>query len=82
VEIQRLLLAVLNVYNWLILARVVLSWVNPRPSNELLVMVIRVTEPVLGPLRALIPLRGIDLSPIVAWLLIQLLMRLIVQAGA
>jgi len=82
VEIQRLLLAVLNVYNWLILARVVLSWVNPRPRNEILVMVIRVTEPVLAPLRMLIPLRGIDLSPIVAFLLIRLLMRLVWQGGA
>ncbi len=75
--IQKFLLAVLQVYSWLILARVILSWVNPRPSNEMLRMVITLTEPVLGPLRALIPLRGIDLSPIAAWLLIQLAMRLV-----
>lgn len=75
--IQKLALAILQVFSWLILARVILSWVNPNPRNELLKMVITVTEPVLGPLRALIPLRGIDLSPIVAWLLIQLAMRLV-----
>lgn len=80
--VTKLALAVLNVFSLLIFVRVILSWVNPRPSNELLVFVIRVTEPVLGPLRALIPLRGIDLSPIVAWLLIRLLMKLIIQAGA
>jgi YggT family protein len=80
--ITKLLVAVLQVYSWLIIVRVVQSWVNPRPRNEILLMVIRVTEPVLGFLRALIPLRGIDLSPILAWLLIQLLMRLIVQAGS
>ena len=79
--IQRLLVAVLQVYSWLILARVIMSWVNPRPRNEILLMIIRVTEPVLGFLRVLVPLRGIDLSPILAWLLIQLLMRLIVPAG-
>ena len=79
--ITKLAVAVLQVYSWLIIVRVVLSWVNPRPRNEILLMVIRVTEPVLGFLRSLIPLRGIDLSPILAWLLIQLLMRLIVQAG-
>jgi len=77
----KLALAVLNVYSLLILARVVLSWVNPNPRHELLLWVIRVTEPVLGPLRSLIPLPGWDLSPIVAWLLIRLLMKLIVQAG-
>ena len=80
--ITKLLVAVLQVYSWLIIVRVVMNWVNPRPRNEILLMVIRVTEPVLGFLRALIPLRGIDLSPILAWLLIKLLMRLIVQVGS
>jgi len=80
--IQKLLVAVLQVYSWLIIARVIMSWVNPRPRNEILLMIIRVTEPLLGFLRALVPLRGIDLSPILAWLLIQLLMRLIVQVGS
>ncbi len=78
----KLALAILNVYSLLIFGRVILSWVNPNPRNELLVWVIRLTEPVLGPIRALIPLRGIDLSPIVAWLLIRFLMKLIIQAGA
>jgi YggT family protein len=81
-SIARLAYALLQVYSFLILARVIMSWVNPHPRNELLLMVVRVTEPVLAPLRALIPLRGIDLSPILAWLLIRFLMRLIIQAGA
>jgi YggT family protein len=75
--IQRLLYAVAQVYIWLIFARVIISWINPRPTNEFLLMVIRVTEPVLAPIRALIPLKGIDLSPIVAFLLLQFLMGLI-----
>ncbi len=80
--ITKLLVAVLQVYSWLIIVRVIQGWLNPRPRNEILLMVIRVTEPVLGFLRSLIPLRGIDLSPILAWLLIKLLMRLIVQVGS
>ncbi len=80
--ITKFLVAVLQVYSWLIIVRVIQGWVNPRPRNEILLMVIRVTEPVLGFLRSLIPLRGIDLSPILAWLLIKLLMRLIVQVGS
>lgn len=81
-DIVRLALAVLQVYTWVIVARVILSWVNPNPRNELLLWVIRLTEPVLGPLRRLVPIAGLDLSPLLAWLLIQLLMRLIAQAGA
>ncbi len=80
--ITKLAVAVLEVYTWLIIIRVILSWVNPQPRNELLLMVIRVTEPLLSFLRSLVPLRGIDLSPIMAWLLLKLLMRLIVQAGS
>ena len=75
--IRSLILACLQVYSWLILTRVVLSWVNPRPRHEMLLWVIRLTEPVLAPLRGLIPLRGIDLSPILAWLLINLVVRMI-----
>jgi len=78
----KLALAILNVFSLLIFVRVILTWVNPNPRNGLLIMVVWVTEPVLGPLRALIPIRSLDLSPIVAWLLIRLLMKLIVQAGA
>lgn len=78
-DIQKLLLAILNVTTWLILVRVILSWVNPMPSNEILRGVIRVTEPVLAPLRRLIPVRGLDFSPILAFLILRLLMRLILS---
>lgn len=81
-NLVRLALAVLQVYTWIILARVILSWVNPHPRNDLLLWVIRLTEPVLAPLRRILPFPGLDLSPLLAWLLIQLLMRWIVQAGA
>jgi YggT family protein len=76
--LTRLLLALLKVYSWLILARVILSWVNPSPQNSLLVMVIRVTEPVLRLLRPLLPIPGLDLSPILAFILIQLASRLLI----
>lgn len=81
-DIQKLLLAILNVYTWLILARVILSWVNPNPHNEILRMVIRITEPVLAPLRRLIPVRGVDFSPILAFLILRLLMRLLLGWNA
>ncbi|MDO9170614.1 MAG: YggT family protein [bacterium] len=68
----RLLLACCEVYSWLIIARVVISWLNPTPRHEILVMVCRVTDPLLDLLRPLIPLRGLDLSPILALLLVRL----------
>lgn len=77
--IQKFLYALAQVYIWLIFVRVILGWVNPNPRNEYLLMVIKATEPLLAPIRALIPLRGIDLSPIVAFLLLQALMGLITK---
>ncbi|MFO7654425.1 MAG: YggT family protein [Candidatus Krumholzibacteriia bacterium] len=76
-DVRGLLLALLQVYSWLILARVIISWVNPRPTNPLLWQIVRVTEPVLAPLRGLIPFGPVDFSPILAFLLIRLVMTLI-----
>lgn len=81
-DIQKLLLAILNVYTWLILARVVLSWVNPMPRNELLRMVVRITEPILAPLRPLLSFGGFDFAPIAVFFLLRLLMRLVLGWGA
>ncbi len=75
----RFILALLQVYSFLIVARVIISWVRPRSRNEVVLWVIRLTEPLLGPIRTLVPLPGIDLSPLLAWLLIRLLMNLVVR---
>ncbi|HPF69412.1 MAG TPA: YggT family protein [Candidatus Krumholzibacteria bacterium] len=80
-DIRKLVLAILNVYTWLIFVRVILSWVNPMPRNEILRGVIAVTEPVLAPLRRLIPMGGLDFSPLVAFLLLRLLMRLVLGSS-
>ncbi|MBL0691083.1 MAG: YggT family protein [SAR324 cluster bacterium] len=58
----------------LILIRVVLSWVM-RPSNHpLYVLLIKLTEPILSPLRRIIPhINGIDISPMLALLLLQII---------
>ena len=67
------LFGVLAVYSLLIFARIVFSW-GVSSTNRVLRFLIRVTEPVLGPFRRLIPPLGMfDISPIVVLLLIRLL---------
>jgi YggT family protein len=73
------------VYEFLILIRVLLSWINIDPNRRTLdhplIQVLRqVTDPVLQPLRRVIPPIGgtIDISPIVALLILDVLRRLIV----
>ncbi|MBF0107975.1 MAG: YggT family protein [Magnetococcales bacterium] len=70
---------ILGIYTWLILIRVLISWVSPDPYNPIVQFLIQATEPVLGPFRRLIPpIAGLDLSPIAALLTVQLAQRLIV----
>lgn len=61
-----------NILDWLIIGRVIISWIQPSPSNQMLRQLIKftyqVTEPILAPIRRLLPTTniGIDFSPIVA----------------
>ena len=71
----QLFLSLLTLYTWVIIIRAVISWVSPDPRNPVVQILVRLTEPVLKPLRALLPPRllgGLDISPILAILLIQL----------
>jgi YggT family protein len=71
----RLLELVLWAYFWIIIARAVLSWVNPDPYNPIVRFLVRVTEPVLRPIRDRLPTfaMGLDLSPMVVLLAIYFL---------
>lgn len=62
------------VFNILLLARVVFSWFNPQPNGGIGGFLFDVTEPVLAPIRAVLPKsQMLDFSPLVAFLLLQLL---------
>ncbi len=78
-SVAELMSLLVNVYLISILAQVILSWVGPgggQPINDLLYSL---NEPVLGPLRRRLPtLSGLDFSPLVAIMLIQLLKILLV----
>jgi YggT family protein len=67
--------SVLSIYSLLILVRALLSWFNINSLSGLYYILIRITEPVLGPIRRLIPLQGIDISPVIAILLIDLVVK-------
>ena len=61
-----------------ILARVILSWFSPRPTNMLVNILYQVTEPILAPLRRIIPRVGVfDFTPMVAVILLQLISYLL-----
>lgn len=76
---------VFQIYIFIVIARALVSWVNPDPYNPIVRFLHNATDPVLIRLKRIIPLQfsGIDLSPIVLLLLLsvveQLLLGLIVQ---
>jgi YggT family protein len=73
-----LLFGLLSFYTLLIFMRVVFSWVMVGYSNRLMRFLVNTTEPLLGPLRSIVPLvGGFDLSPIVALFILRLLQEAI-----
>jgi len=64
----------LNIYIWVVIAAAVISWVTPNPYNPVVRLLRRLTEPVLAPIRQLLPpwkTFGLDFSPMIIILLIQ-----------
>ncbi|MBI4633012.1 MAG: YggT family protein [Deltaproteobacteria bacterium] len=72
----------LDIYLWIIIARALISWVNPAPYNRVVVFLYRSTEPVLAPIRRWMPFRnlGIDISPVIVLALIIFLQRFLLKS--
>ncbi len=63
-----------------IFARVLLSWFPMAPGNRLVAIVYDVTEPILGPIRKLVPPMGmLDLSPFIAMIVLQVLAGIVLS---
>jgi len=78
--LYELISRLLSVYSLLILVRALLSWFSISPYNKFYRFLIDITEPVLAPIRRIIPIQGIDLSPLVAILLIDIVIKRVVLA--
>ena len=80
--VATLLSVVLTVLYWLILIRALISWVNPDPYNPIVQFLFKATEPILYPIRRMIPMQfgiGIDISPIIAFLILIFLRSFLVK---
>ncbi len=80
IAIARLINIVLTLLVWLIIGRALISWFSPNPYNPLFQFLLRVTEPILSPIRNVMPyLGGVDISPIVVLLAIEFFKSFIVS---
>jgi YggT family protein len=82
VEPVDVVVRILDIYIYIVIAAAVISWVTPNPYNPIVQLLRRLTEPVMGPIRRLLPpwrTFGLDLSPMIVILLIQLVVKPILR---
>lgn len=63
----------------LIIVRALISWVNPDPYNPIVQFLSRATDPILTPIRRIMPVLPIDISPIIAYFLIVVVRGFLVR---
>ena len=64
---------------WIIIARAILSWVNPDPYNPIVQFLYKATEPLLHKIRRILPnMGGIDISPIIVLVAIMFLQKFLI----
>jgi len=82
IAIARILDFGLSLYMYIVIARALISWVNPDPYNPIVRFLNSVTEPVLYRIRRRLPLffGGMDFSPIVVILAILFVQSFVVQS--
>jgi len=72
---------IFNILSLLVLARVVISWIRPDPYNPIVQFIHQATEPMLEPIRRILPpAGGLDFSPIVLILLLSVIQTLLVNS--
>jgi YggT family protein len=80
--VMKLIIMVLGLYTFTLFVQAILSWVGPGTSNPATNVLFSLNEPLLRPVRNILPpIGGLDLSPLAMILLLQVLSRLIPLPG-
>lgn len=76
-------MVLLQVFSLLLLVRIVMSWMNVDPRNEFLAVLHQITEPVLEPVRRVIPPLGmIDISPLIVFVVLHLIRSMLADMAS
>jgi len=74
----KVLSLIIQIYYWSIIAAIILSWVAPGSYHPAVALVQQITEPVMRPFRKILPpMGGLDLSPILVFLVINVLKMMV-----
>ena len=80
IKLLQLVSTLLTMYMWVVIISALLSWVNPDPYNPIVRFLRNITDPVYARIRRLLPfvvIGGIDLSPVVVIVAVQILSALL-----
>lgn len=78
--IAYLLRMILYIYLFIIFVQVIISWISPNTYNPITTIMHQISEPILKPARQIIPSAGgLDFSPLIALVIINLLMILVIS---
>jgi YggT family protein len=73
--------SIVTIYVYIIIARAIISWVNPDPYNPIVQFLYKATEPVLARVRRFLPnLGGLDISPLVVILFLFFLKYFVIKS--
>lgn len=81
--VSSILHVILRIYIWILVIRAVLSWIHVPSLYQVKVVLFHLTEPVLAPLRRLVPpykFGGLDITPILAFILILFIDSFLVKS--
>ena len=74
----KIISSLVNIYMWVVIIRVLISWINPDPYNPIVQFLRSVTDPAIEGLRRMLPRflwsSGLDFTPLVLILLLQIAM--------
>ncbi len=78
IVLARWISTLITLYQWILIGRVLISWIDPHGRYQISRWLYELTEPVLAPLRRYVPpFGGLDLTPFIAFLLLDVLERLL-----
>lgn len=84
--LARTISAIFEILNLLIIGRVIISWVRPNPGDmrwrKVIKFIYDITEPIIGPIRELLPsggILGLDLSPIIALFALSIIRNFLIN---
>jgi YggT family protein len=76
------LMSLLDLYSYILVARVVISWIDASPYNPLVRFICRVTDPLLNRINRYMPnVGGLDLSPLVVFFAIMVIKKIVLKTA-